>query len=183
MNRIYRYLPGSAMKIYASPVISHLPLGLTCFSVEWERILRLQKRALRIMMNSKYNAHTDPLFKDLLMLKVKDIFDVQCLKLWYKSVNNEFPHFFKSILTYDHELYETETYSHGMLHLYPTRTAVTRNVVRRCISELLLEFPAHLRGKCSLAVWVLLLLISSLIWLAHIPMRALRWTEIYQLNS
>ena len=107
------------MKIYASSVISHLPLGLTCWGVEWERILRLQKRVPRNMMNSKYNAHTDPLFKDLLMLKVKDIFDMQCMKLWYKSVNNEFLHFFKSILTYDHELYETETYSHGMLHCIP----------------------------------------------------------------
>ena len=33
------------------------------------------------MTNSKYNAHTDPLFKSLKLLKIKDIFDVQCMKL------------------------------------------------------------------------------------------------------
>ena len=27
------------------------------------------------------------------MLKVKDIFDVHCLKLWYEFVNNEMPYF------------------------------------------------------------------------------------------
>ena len=97
------------------------------------------------MTNSKYRAHTDPLFKDLEMLKVKDIFDVQCLKLWYKFVNNELPHFFKSMFTYNHELYETETRSYSMLHLYPSRTAGTRNVVR--YPDILLKFPAHLVGK------------------------------------
>ena len=99
------------------------------------------------MTNSKYNAHTDPIFNCLEILKVKDIFDVQCLKLWYKFVNNELPYFFKSMFTYNHELYETETRSHGMLHLYLTRTAGARNVVRHRIPELLLEFPANLMGK------------------------------------
>ena len=98
------------------------------------------------MKLSKYNAHTDPILKNLEMLKVKDIFDVQCLKLWYKFVNNEL-RYFKSMFTYNHELYETETRSHGMLHLYPTRTAGARNVVRHRIPELLLEFPTNLIGK------------------------------------
>ena len=120
MNRLKRYLPLSAMKLmYDYLVLSHLQFRITCWGFERERILRLQKRALQIMMNSKYNAHTDPLFKDLEMLKVKVIFDVQCLKLWYKFINNELPHFFKSMFTYNHELYETETSCHGMLHLYP----------------------------------------------------------------
>ena len=43
------------------------------------------------MTNSKYNAHTDPLFKSLKLLKIKDIFDVQCMKIWYKFVNNNVP--------------------------------------------------------------------------------------------
>ena len=96
MNRFKRYLPTSAMKLmYDSAVLSHLQFGITCWGFEWERIFKLQKRALRIMTNSKYNAHTDPIFKGLEMLNVKDIFDVQCLKLWCKFVTNELPNFFK----------------------------------------------------------------------------------------
>ena len=38
------------------------------------------------MKNSMYGAYTDALFKSLDMLKVKHIFDEQCLKLWYKFV-------------------------------------------------------------------------------------------------
>ena len=148
MNRLKRYLPTSAMKLmYDSLVLSHLQFGITCWGFEWERIFKLQKRALRIMTNSKYNAHTDPIFKSLEMLKVIDIFDVLCLKLRYKFVNNELPYFYKSMFTYNHELHETETRSHGMLHLYPTRTAGARNVVIHRTPELLLEFPANLMGK------------------------------------
>ena len=32
------------------------------------------------MTNSKYKAHTDPQFKSLKLLKIKDIFDVQYIK-------------------------------------------------------------------------------------------------------
>ena len=125
-----------------SLVLSHLQFEITCWGFEWERILGLQKRAMQIKTNSKYNAHWDPISKSLQMLKVKDIFDVQCL-LWYKFLNN----FFKSMFNYNHGLYETETCSHDMLHLYPTRTAGACNVVRHHIPELLLEFPANLMAK------------------------------------
>ena len=56
-----------------------------------------KKRALRIMTNSGYNAHTEPLFKQLYLLKVKDIFDVQCMKFWYKFVNKKLPNYFRDM--------------------------------------------------------------------------------------
>ena len=148
MNRLKIYLPTSAMKLlYDSLVLSHLQFGIICWGFEWKRIFKLQKRALRTMTNSIYNAHTVPTFEGLEMLKVKDIFDMQCLKLLYKFVYNELPFFSKSMFTYNHELYEKETHSHGMLHLYLTRTASARNVVRHRIPEILLGFPANLMGK------------------------------------
>ena len=83
MNRLKRYLPISAMKLmYDSLILSHLQFGITNWGFEWDLISKLQKRALRIMTNSGYNAHTEPLFKQLYLLKVKDIFDVQCMKFW-----------------------------------------------------------------------------------------------------
>ena len=51
------------------------------------------------------------------------------------------------MFTYNHELYETETRSHGMLHLYPTRTAGAHNVVRHRIPDQFLEFPTQLMEK------------------------------------
>ena len=96
---------------------------------------------IRIMTNSRYNAHTEPLFKQLYLLKVKDIFDVQCMKFWYKFVNKKLPIFFRDMFKYNHEVHDIGTRSHDQLHLYPTRTSGARNVLRHHIPELLNTFP------------------------------------------
>ena len=41
-----------------------------------------KKQALRIITNTKYKAHTEPLFKDLHLLKINDIVDVQRLSFF-----------------------------------------------------------------------------------------------------
>ena len=96
------------------------------------------------MTNSRYNAHTEPLFKKLNLLKVKVIFDVQCLKCWYKFVNNKLPNYFRDMFKFNHELYNIKTRNHYHLHLYPTRTSGARNILRHHIPELLNKFPHYL---------------------------------------
>ena len=148
MNRLKRYLPFSALKLmYSSLILSHLQFAITSWGFEWERLSKLQKRAIRIMTNSKYNAHTDLLFNSLKLLKIKDIFDVQCMKFWYKFVNNNVPTYFASMFRYNHELYEIQTRSHELLHLYPFRTSNAHNALRHRIPELLCKFPTAVLEK------------------------------------
>ena len=148
MNRLKRYLPISAMKLmYDSLILSHLQFGITNWGFEWDRISKLQKRALRIMTNSRYNAHTEPLLKQLHLLNVKDIFDVQCMKFWYKFVNKKLPNYFRDMFKYNHEVHNIGTRSHDRLHLYPTRTSGARNVLRHHLPELLNTFPKYLIDK------------------------------------
>ena len=145
MTRLKRYLPISAMKLmYDSLILSHLQFGITNWGFEWDRISKLQKRALQIMTNSRYNAHTEPLFKLWYLLKVKDIFDVQCMKFWYKFVNRKLPNYFRDMFKYNHVVHDIGTRSHDQLHLYPTRTSGARNVLRHHIPELLNTFPKYL---------------------------------------
>ena len=56
-----------------------------CTSSNINRLLRLQKRALRIINSTEFNAHTDPLFFKHRTLKIKDIYHHQlgCLYLQY----------------------------------------------------------------------------------------------------
>ena len=102
-----------------------------------------KKRVLHIITNSKYNAHPERLFKKFNLLKIKDMFDVECLKFWYKFVNNELPSYFRDIFKFNHELHDIETRNHDRLHLYPTRTSGVRNVLRHHIPELLNKFPQY----------------------------------------
>ena len=136
MNRLKRYLPLPAMKrMYCSFILSHLQFAITSWGFEWERLSELQKRAIRIMTNSKYNAHTNPLFKSLKLLKIKGIFDVQYMKIWYKFVYSNVSTYFTSMCRYNRELYDIQTISHELLHLYPFRTSNARNALRHRIPE------------------------------------------------
>ena len=121
--------------------LSHLQFWITNWGFKWECISKLQKRALRIMTNSRYNGYTEPLFKKLNLLKVKHMFDFQCLKFWYKFMNNKLPNYFRE---FNHELHDIETRIDDYLHLYPTSTSGARNVLRHHIPELLNKFPKYL---------------------------------------
>ena len=144
MNRLKRYLPFSAMKLmYDSLILSHLQFGITNWGFEWERISKLQNGPFASWQTACI-MRTRNLFKKLTLLKVKDIFDVQCLKFWYKFVNNKLPKYFRDMFKFNHELHDIVTRNHDCLHLYPTRTSGARNVLRHHIPELLNKFPQYL---------------------------------------
>ena len=148
MNRMKRCLPLSAIKLmYCSVILSQLQFAITSWGFEWERLSNLQKRAIRIMTNSKYNAHTDPLFKSLKLLKIKDIFDVQCMKIWYNIVNNNLPTYFASMFRYNREFYDIQTRGHELLPLYPVRTSNAWNALIYRIPELLCKYPTAVLEK------------------------------------
>ena len=180
MNRLKRYLPISAMKLmYDSLILSYLQFGITNWGFERDRISKLQKRALRIMTNSRYNAHTEPLFKQLHLLKVKDIFDVQCPKFWYKFVNNELPNYFRNMFTYNHDLHDFETRNRDRLHLYQTRTSGARNVLRNHLRNYWIDFPSIWLTKWRRIVCILLPTILNFTWLIYIVMTAMKSTAIF----
>ena len=51
--------------------------------VESHRVEPLQKKAISLITNSNYSAHT-PLFIELCLLKLQDIFKVKLLKFYYR---------------------------------------------------------------------------------------------------
>ena len=54
MNCLKRYLPLSALKImYDALIFSHIQFRIICWGFEWGRLAKLQKRAVRIITNSK----------------------------------------------------------------------------------------------------------------------------------
>ena len=74
----------------------------------------LQKKALRIITNSDYLAHTEPLCKRLRILKISDMFSVALWKFYYKLMNNKLPEhfsFMKPVLPAVTERYEIRNLS------------------------------------------------------------------------
>ena len=66
---------------------SYIDYGISLWGSAAQTALKpidvLQKKALCIITNSAYNAHTDPLFKNQNILKVKDLHKLHVGKLMY----------------------------------------------------------------------------------------------------
>ena len=68
-------------------MLPHLNYGITLWGFKCEIILKLQKKAPRIVSASKYNAHTEPLLNNLKLLKIEHILKLHELKLYYKFIH------------------------------------------------------------------------------------------------
>ena len=69
--------------------------GLLLWGVEVKKLEIIQKRAIRLITGSNYIAHTEPLFRQLGLLKVQDIFlKIRLLKFYYKLCYGTLTHYF-----------------------------------------------------------------------------------------
>ena len=86
------------LTLYNTLIYSYINYGLLVWGIESIRIEALQKKAIRLVTNSAYIAHTTPLFIEEGLLKVQDIFKLKLLKFYYKLSNNLLPPYFESYL-------------------------------------------------------------------------------------
>ena len=109
LSRLKRTLPQHTLRlIYTSLVLPHLQYGILNWGFNLGRIYKLQKRAVRYITCSRYNAHTTPIFSELKLLKLEDIFKIALLKFHFKYENNQLPQYFSNMfltenVTHDHD--------------------------------------------------------------------------------
>ena len=79
-NKLKHYLPQHILRIlYCSIVQSHLSYAILTWGFDRGRLEKLQKKIIRIIACSRYNAHTEPIFKMLKRLKLRDMFNINLL--------------------------------------------------------------------------------------------------------
>jgi hypothetical protein len=103
ISRLKYQLPEHILLILYQTLISpHFSYALSCWGDSPKYVLNrmniLQKKALRIVSNVKYNSHCDPLFKKYKILKVHDLFKLQCIRLAYKNKFSMLPPYHSSKL-------------------------------------------------------------------------------------
>ena len=81
------------LKIYYSLIYSHLQYCISCWggasANTLKPIIQIQKRTTRLVTENAYRAPTNPLFKQLKTLKLKDIYKLSVAKLMNKMHNGE----------------------------------------------------------------------------------------------
>ena len=150
LSRMKRYLDTTILrKIYNSLILSYLHYGILCWGFESHRLLKLQKRAVRLLCNAKYNAHTEPLFKSLRLLKVGDIFNVQCIKFFYKSEHGLLPNYFEHFYVRKNAIHPHNTRQQHTIHAFRYRFTHTGKTIRHTIPQLINNLPETLKNRIS----------------------------------
>ena len=100
--------------LYMSLIFSYINYCNLIWGSAYKTILDplflLQKKAVRIINNSEYLAHTDPIFKSLKILDVYKVFKLNCLLFAYKCLRTaQYPEFKRKI------------HKNSSIHSYETR--------------------------------------------------------------
>ena len=79
------------LTIYNSLILPHINYCILAWGHDSNRILKLQKNAIRIIAQVSFYTHSDPIFEKFNILKVNDIHLHQQLKFYFKLINNILP--------------------------------------------------------------------------------------------
>ena len=149
MNRIKAYLPSETLLIiYNSLIYPHLLYGALLWGIKYTKLEKLQRRSIRTINKSKYNADADPLFKKTNVLKLEDILYVQEFKFYYKLINKKAPKYFLDF----------KFQKQSDIHPYPTRDSdnlvtpllkyeSSKCSIRNRIPKLVNDAPESILGK------------------------------------
>lgn len=104
LRQVKNVVPSKTLKtLYNTLVKPHIEYGLSIWggrdSKYMSKLTKVQKNAVRTVAKSRYNAHTTPLFGNLGILKINDMYIMKVLELVSKWRNNKLPLSMNAILT------------------------------------------------------------------------------------
>ena len=131
MNKLKHYVPDRILHtLYCTLVVPYLNYGIliwgnTCKSY-LEKLIKLQKWAIRTISNSHYRSHTAPLFSKYDILTVNDMYNLELGVFMFKYSINELPNVFNQYFK-----------KRSDIHNYPTRHANDLNLAKnkKCFSD------------------------------------------------
>jgi hypothetical protein len=142
LMKLRHYLTKPTLKaIYNALINSHLNYGILCWGYNSTHIQKLQKKSIRIICQCEYNAHTEPLFKQLYILKVSDILIRKLYKFYFKLYNHHIPKYY---------LQTQFLFIQSQSHSYNTRNAIyTKPKISHKFTEFTLRYqlPSELNKK------------------------------------
>ena len=147
LRKLKNMLPTNILlTIYNSLFQSYLHQNVLVWGHVQSRIFQIQKKAIRVVNNAKYNAHTDPLFKKNNLLKFPDLYKVACIKFYHKYKTNQLPHYLNTLFD-----------SNTLPHRYETRfnnvrpqvsnKVYTSKCIRYIIPDIVRDLPANISEK------------------------------------
>jgi hypothetical protein len=135
MCRLKNLLPREILlTLYHSLFLPYLNYGILCWRSKINNVMKLQKKAVRIIVNEKYNAHTEPIFKMLKLLRIQDIAALQELKFCFKLENGMLPSYFlNGLFKRNSEIHSRNTRYANHLYIPRVHHEFARNSIQYLI--------------------------------------------------
>ena len=117
LRNVKNLLPDWGMRIlYNAYIQSNMTYGMLlwgpmCQAQHFNKIKKEQKKAIRVIGNSKYNAHTEPLFRKHKVLKVEQLVQLELLKLSFDLKEKSIPLPIQNLFTTGREYHNYNTRS------------------------------------------------------------------------
>jgi hypothetical protein len=149
MTRLKHYMPTYILlTLYNSLVFPYLNYGLLVWGAASCKLEKLQKMAIRTIDNAKYNAHTEPLFKKLGLLKLCDQFKLQEYNFMYKLQNELLSFYFQTSMF----VRQSDVHEHNTRHATDFRIPLSKhsfvvNSIRYRLPNVINECPNIIKQK------------------------------------
>ena len=149
INTLKKILPLNILRtLYNCLVLAHLNYGILAWGRHTTQLDKIQKKTIRILTGSKYNAHTEPLFKQLNLLKISNICKLQEIKFYYKLINNKLPLYFNTFnCQRNSEIHTHNTRQRHALHITRTNHTFSQINLRYSLKQTINSVPYSVIGK------------------------------------
>ena len=141
--------PSTLLLLYNSLILPHLQYGILLWGNSGNRLLRLQKKAIRIIYNKGYNAHTEGLFKTHNILKIHDIFYLNALKLYYKYKNEMVPDYFQNLFVESHATHTYNTRYRHIPRVAVSPLSISKTYITHFIPKFVQSSPIRIISKVN----------------------------------
>ena len=116
--------------LYYSLVYSYLQYCILVWSSTYpthlRRLVLLQDRIVRIISEKGFDAHTDPLFKNLMILKLEDIYSLHVAKFMFSFKNTSIPSSFSGSILRTNQVHGYNTHSLNRFYICFCRTSMRK---------------------------------------------------------
>ena len=141
--------------IYNTLILPHITYGIMVWGYQGNRLNKIQMKCIRIITSNKYNSHTEPLFKQLNMLKLEDLLKIQQLKFYFKFNEGSLPVYLQNwdtCSTNAHvHYYNTREFACtvGPIHTFNVKHEFAKKDLNYNLPKLINDTPERVKDKIN----------------------------------
>ena len=120
-----------------------------CYPSNLNRIFLLQKKIIRIISKSAFDAHTEPIFKQLKILKLSDIYRSQIGKLMFSFKKGLLPDAFSGMFLLTNQIHHYNTRNSNSFYLFSCRANIRQFAIRFQGPKLFNSFNTEIQNANS----------------------------------